>query len=589
MNFGRYKVVGELGRGAMGTVYRATDPMIEREVAIKTLLPNLPEEQLEEVRGRFLREAKSAGRLNHPNVVAIYDVGEQDGVAYIAMELLEGRSLQEIMREPQRLAFNVIADLIAQVADGLDHAHGFKVVHRDVKPANIVVSPAGRAKLTDFGVAHVPSSTMTQTGQALGSPKYMSPEQVLGQPVDPRSDIFSLGVVLYEMLVRKTPFERAGDTNIFALMHRIAGEAHPPVTKVDASIPGAFDAVLARALAKKPEQRYQRAAEMSAALRQISGTAGAGAPAAAAASGTAFEKTVKLAALGPTPESERTKTQLLADVEDFARNFEAEERKRVQAEAEARRKKEAELQRWAEAEAKRREEYERQKEASTPGGQTTTKRSAALEMLRKKSAERSTTDARAGQSRAETVIALDERLRAAFQYLSEFTVEMNAANPICERSYEVRRHVELARPTLSEGFTDYRSRDIDGKKRFDFVSFKYKVTGDKPVALTLPAAEVAPFRERLERLKIEFQTTGKPFSPGIDTTATFTLRGPFPCGAVVRGDYDKAAIVIDLENVRRYGVRRAQLPLAAFTDDVLDKFGTYMLGVDDEFEKLLAR
>ena len=195
-SLGRYRLLAEIGRGVMGTVYRATDPLIERDVAIKTLHPTLSEEVMPEVRERFLREAKSAGRLNHPNIVTIYDVGEQDGIAYIAMELLEGRSLQKMLRDPGPLPFHLIAELAAQVADGLDHAQHFTIVHRDVKPANVVVSPAGRAKLTDFGVAYVPSSAMTQTGTAIGSPKYMSPEQVLALPVDPRSDIFSLGVVL---------------------------------------------------------------------------------------------------------------------------------------------------------------------------------------------------------------------------------------------------------------------------------------------------------------------------------------------------------------------------------------------------------
>src|SRR5512140_311355 len=157
---GRYRILGELGRGAMGTVYRALDPLIEREVAIKTLHPNLPEDVVEEVRQRFLREAKSAGRLNHPNIVTIYDVGEQDGVAYMAMELLEGRSLQQILRETPRLPIATIADLVAQVADGLDLAQRFRITHRDIKPANIMVSADWRAKLTDFGVAHVASSSM---------------------------------------------------------------------------------------------------------------------------------------------------------------------------------------------------------------------------------------------------------------------------------------------------------------------------------------------------------------------------------------------------------------------------------------------
>ena len=170
---GRYRIVDELGRGAMGAVYRALDPLIAREVAIKTLLPSLPEEVIAEVRERFLREARSAGRLNHPNIVTIYDVGEHEGTAYIAMELLAGRSLAQMLKDPQPMAFAQAAELAAQVADALDHAQRFSIVHRDIKPANIMVDAAGRAKLTDFGIARLPSSSMTQTGDALGSPKYM--------------------------------------------------------------------------------------------------------------------------------------------------------------------------------------------------------------------------------------------------------------------------------------------------------------------------------------------------------------------------------------------------------------------------------
>jgi serine/threonine protein kinase len=239
--------------------------MIEREVAIKTLLPDLPADIVPEVRERFLREARSAGRLNHPNIVTIHDVGEHGGIAYIAMELLQGRSLQQVLRG-ERLPFAVSAELCAQVGDALDHAQRFSIVHRDVKPANIMVDPAGRAKLTDFGVAHVPASSMTATGATLGSPKYMSPEQVLGLAPDPRSDIFSLGLVLYEMLSGQHPFTRAEDT-AFSLMHRIASVPHTPLREVDPAIPAGLELIAERALAKKPEDRYQRAAEMASALR----------------------------------------------------------------------------------------------------------------------------------------------------------------------------------------------------------------------------------------------------------------------------------------------------------------------------------
>jgi len=269
--FGRYQIIDELGRGAMGLVYRAIDPLIERELAIKTLLPDLPEEIVAEVRERFLREARSAGKLSHPNIVTVFDVGEQDGVGYIAMELLPGRSLQQILRDPEPLPFDTVAEIAAQVADALEHAHGNSIVHRDVKPANVVVAPTGRAKLTDFGIAWVPSSNTTQVGAALGSPKYMSPEQVTGQPVEPRSDVFALGVVLYEMLARRSPFARPDDASPFDVMDRIAQEAHPPVREINPEVPAAFEQILDRALAKKPEDRYASAAEMASALRSCVG------------------------------------------------------------------------------------------------------------------------------------------------------------------------------------------------------------------------------------------------------------------------------------------------------------------------------
>ena len=244
---GRYQLLDELGRGAMGTVYRAADPLIGREVAIKTLHATFPEEMMQDLRERFLREARSAGKLSHPNIVTVYDVGEHEGIAYIAMELLPGRSLQQMLRAGPALPLETAVDFAAQLADALDHAHESAVVHRDVKPANVIVSPAGRCKLTDFGVAHLASSTMTQAGDALGTPRYMSPEQALGQKPDTRSDIFSLGIVLYEMLVRRTPFERAEDTSPYVLMHRIAGEPHPPLRKADPRMPAALERIIHRA------------------------------------------------------------------------------------------------------------------------------------------------------------------------------------------------------------------------------------------------------------------------------------------------------------------------------------------------------
>ena len=273
---GRYQVEAELGRGAMGRVYLAHDPYLDRKVAIKTLNPDAADETRLEMKTRFMREAKSAGHLNHPNIITLYDVDVAGEVAFIAMEYLEGRSLRQLMDAGAPLTHERIADIVAQIAEALDYAGRFGIVHRDVKPANVMVSPKGLAKLMDFGLARVPSSQMTQKGSILGSPKYMSPEQVREQPLDGRADLFSLGVVLYELLAHRTPFE-GPDVNLFELMERIVKQPVDRLAERDPSLPPAFDDILARALAKEPADRFQRGREFAEALRALRADA-AGAP-----------------------------------------------------------------------------------------------------------------------------------------------------------------------------------------------------------------------------------------------------------------------------------------------------------------------
>ena len=267
---GRYEITSELGQGAMGTVYKAVDPLIERTVAIKTISLDLSKEELADFEERFYREAKSAGGLAHPNIVTIYDVGETDNIAYIAMEFLEGQSLREILDSGAVLPVDRIAEIAAQVADGLAYAQEHGIVHRDIKPANIIMTRSGTVKITDFGIAHMPSASKTHVGMLLGSPKYMSPEQVVGKTVDGRSDIFSLGVVLYEMLTGSAPF---GGDNISTLMYRILNETPVSPSALNPRIPIAFDRIVARALAKSPEDRYQHARELADDLREFAAPA----------------------------------------------------------------------------------------------------------------------------------------------------------------------------------------------------------------------------------------------------------------------------------------------------------------------------
>ncbi|MBC7803965.1 MAG: serine/threonine protein kinase [Candidatus Parcubacteria bacterium] len=586
--FGRYVIVSELGRGAMGAVHRAVDPLIERDVAIKTLLPNLPPEIMGEIRERFLREARSAGRLNHPNIVTIYDVGEQDGVAYIAMELLEGKSLQQILRETPRLPVATIAELVAQVADGLDLAQRFRITHRDIKPANIMVSADWRAKLTDFGVAHVASSSMTQTGSALGSPKYMSPEQVTGQPVDPRSDIFSLGVVLYEMLVRRTPFERAGDNTVFAVMHRIAGEAHIAVTQLDPQIPTGFNAILDRALAKSVDKRYQRAGDMANDLRNFKAL-----PAGAPGPATDYDKTMLVSrppARPAQPEKpDAATTTLIDDLDVFSKGFEELQQANLQAEAAELQRKEDEIRRWAEAEERRRQTFDLEREAKSGATLTGQRRSAALDMLKQKVAERSAVIPGDQTRRIEAIGHIDERLRAAFRYLSEFTTVLNEANPVSDATQGVMFFGDRAGVILGEGFTDMRTRDVHGRNCADYVTFKYRVRFPNPEKLEVTGQEAHNVRERLKALGVKYELTGRKNDLGQVTRATFTMSGPFPCQAVLRGDYDEPGFTLELVNVRHHGPAKLRLGPEELNDDVLDEFGTWVLGADEAFERFLKR
>jgi serine/threonine-protein kinase len=250
----------------MGTVYRAHDPLLDRTVAIKTVgCAGMSREEAAAFEERFYCEARSAGRLNHPNIVTIHDVGRSDDLAYIAMEYIDGHSLREILDSSVVLPVDRCTDIAAQIADGLAFAHANGVVHRDIKPANIMIFDNGTVKIADFGVAQMSSGTQSVAGVAFGSPKYMSPEQVSGQKVDGRSDIFSLGAVFYEMLVGRPPF--VGD-DLNAVLYQVLHGAPPLPSSFIPNLPHGFDRIVARALAKNPDKRYQSVAEMATALRK---------------------------------------------------------------------------------------------------------------------------------------------------------------------------------------------------------------------------------------------------------------------------------------------------------------------------------
>ena len=253
---GRYEIISELGRGAMGIVYKAHDPRIGRDVAIKTirLADQGTADETQALRDRLFREAQSAGRLSHPGIVTIYDIDEEGGLAYISMEFVEGRTLEMLMAEGRARDTAFLTRFIEQTAAALDYAHASQIVHRDVKPANMMITPQGGVKVTDFGIARIASSKLTQTGTVMGTPSYMSPEQVRGEVVDGRSDQFSLAVIAYELLTGEKPF--TGD-NLTAVIFKIVSGEPVPLRQIDETIPGGLEEVVLRALRKTSDDRFE--------------------------------------------------------------------------------------------------------------------------------------------------------------------------------------------------------------------------------------------------------------------------------------------------------------------------------------------
>ena len=265
---GRYKIVRELGRGAMGVVYHAIDPNIGRPVAIKTIHfgGNRKPEEIERMRERLFREARSAGMLSHPGIVTIYDVEQQGDLAYIAMEYVDGPTLDQVLSEPEPLEGNRLFSILGQTAVALDYAHSKGIVHRDIKPANIMISEDGTSKIADFGIAKIAAAeNLTMTGSIVGTPHYMSPEQVQGQPVDGRSDQFSLAVIAYEMLTGEKPY--TGE-HLTTVVYKIVAEEPVLPHRLNPSLSTAIENVLRKALSKKPDARYRNCQEFIDALEK---------------------------------------------------------------------------------------------------------------------------------------------------------------------------------------------------------------------------------------------------------------------------------------------------------------------------------
>ena len=640
-SLGRYKIVAELGRGAMGTVFHGIDETIERPVALKTLNAELPPEVLVEVRERFLREAKSAGQLNHPNIVTIYEFGQDAGTAFIAMEFLEGKSLQAVIREGQ-LPFDTIADYVAQIAEGLDYAHRFGVVHRDIKPANIMISSRALAKITDFGIARVQSSSMTQTGAMLGSPKYMSPEQVLGQPADGRADIFSLGVVLFEMLAARTPFETP-DATVFSLMQRIVTVAHEPITVIAPGTPPVFEAILARALAKKPDKRYENAGQMADDLRRwkngpAPAAASTGAPKAATATAAvasranapaahvsaapaqfnaaAFEKTevtnpainaaayertlvthpgtASTAALNATliaPPTPLAPVSLLDDLDTLGSSVDEMQRKFLEEEASAMaamRRKASKSKDWdamagtIEAETAKDAPFA-SNAANATDAAGAARKSSVFGLLRQQAGPNLKEQTEARQA-AETagLLAFDAKLRAGYSFLNEFFREVNDANPQYAAQHSLLFYGNCPPLYFEAGAVNMRTKRIEDRGKLkdiiDHLIVSYQLISPAKHRVTLNGQEWLRLRDILTNYEMQYQVAETRNDFGQVTRAVVDMEIKFVCAITLRADYAQQRADLTCRNIGPLGRRRYQVPAAMLGDEIFDEISKVMLG-----------
>ena len=496
------------------------------------------------------------------------------------MEFLEGRSLRQVL-DAGPIPLRTVVSIAAQIADALDYAQRFGIVHRDIKPANIMLSSDWHAKLTDFGVAYMPSSSMTQTGAVLGSPKYLSPEQCLGLPVDGRADVFALGTVLFEMLARKTPFE-GPDITVFNLMQRICTEPAPRVTQMNREVPPAFDYILGRALAKRPEERYQRAAEFAADLRNYQALSQSSTDQ-TIISQPAYEKTVLTRPGTPPPASPASRTaaddpelqermaKLLEDLEVFSQNYDLESTRLAQA-----------AQAAAEAKA-RAEEEERQRTLDSTTA-SPKPRSALIGLLQEQAKAKS--QQRPGRPPLEAVLALSTKMRQAFAYLVEFVSEFNAATPDYAGKLTLLYVGNLPDPTLSRGFVDYRSTKIEDRQVVDYISLTYRMGTDDKKRVTLNKEEARMLQQQLERAEIKFESREVEHAFHKVPKVAMTIDCSMVARARLAADYNALAVDILCQNVGGVGAAKLRIAADKFGEDALEEFGKRILGLPNKLAEI---
>lgn len=534
---GRYVLVEEIGRGSMGTVYRGTDPLIERTVAIKTVqLAKLDDGSLEP-RMRFLREAKAAGRLSHPGIVAVYDVGELDDAAFIVMEFVEGRSLKEVLESGKAVPLATAAEIVRQAAEALAAAHRSGVIHRDVKPGNVMLTRAGTVKITDFGIARIDQSQRTRTGVLVGSPGYMSPEQLSGREVDGRSDVFSLGSVLYELVAGRGPFDADRPEDVLQLMTNIVRRPHRPPSHLNPRVPAAIDAIVDRALAKRPAERFPGADAMAGELR------------------AALSRDLRPAAddAGIAQLAERSDL-LLPEFDLFAAPGAAEASTLPLAPPPA---------------------------ASEAGGGLLDRLRAQAEALEISGGTDDTATATLMRR-----FDVERRMRAGFAFYQELARYLGVVKPELGYEYRLEGVGAFPRARVADAFVDQRQRRETGRAWIDSLLFTLVAVSPAQPRVACAAGEANPLLERLAAANLRYESEAPPEA---GAATTLTIAGEITAVVRIMADRERGRIAFLCRNVAGFGTASYVVDATAVDDSVFEEFANHLLGQPNRFLQLAGR
>lgn len=530
---GRFELDSELGRGAMGVVWKAIDPLIGRPVAIKTVeAAHFDFEP--EARERFLREARAAGRLSHPNIVTIFDAGTEGEDAYIVMELIAGRTLGEMIAAGNRFPAFTVADIGAQIAEALDYAHTHGVVHRDVKPANIMLTSGGLVKITDFGVARLEDASRTRVGTVLGSPRYMSPEQVKGHQVDGRSDIYSLGVLLYELVTGVCPFGASGTGDLVKLMKDIVGGNPRPLRDLAPHAPKAFEAIIERAMRKDAAERYARGADVVNDLRHYK---------------------ILTRSLDP----DEPVTLVLP--------------------------------------ARGARQSEPAPDASRPAGGTSDAGNAPrlneeadsglLAELRRRTGSGGSRNAGVSRSAAATR-DLAARMRTTLAFLQEFSRYVGALRPAIQREYPFVTEM-FHGVTVTEAFTGYQTIGDGQDALLESITLTVNCFAPQQFRFERPIGSVKHFVEHLNECALR-HTVSKVRNEQRETTgAVFRVLGEIRIEVRLVADYVGTMVRVEARNLEGFGASAFAVSADALDRSLLDELGWLLLGRPNRFALVAER